>query len=1003
MKKTGVKKIGWAKSNNGVKGKDYDIYTTRGVDLSISVKADFEAKLEITDWESGTTDEDKKKDVTWIVLTGDKKTILSTVTKKYNEKFIFKPKKKFSGYVYHYVIASISKNASKETNLKTGVFICGSIDNEDLKIVNSSWTTKHNATHVKENHIYSFGETIFLKMDTEGLNGREVTLEIYNKNLTGIQLVKSYNKVIVHNGEINLKINIGIDWKNKLSYFPFEKKDFFAKIKITILKFLPKSTGDDFMQAEGSRIYVEDSSLENDKIFKIQDKVVPTVNIPTNKTPTKIGEIGSSTESYAPCKFETITIKEKYKKKGKETVNIVDAFKKGNKLNNTKFNSNIIHTSIFFDFNKKEPDNNGKKILKNLLEFLKKHNHSDLTITGYACQAGEVSYNIELSKQRAAYVEKHFVDGGLKSRNIKTEGRGESVFKDGILVEQVDESAYSNSSEYKNEKNNENSRRVIVSYNYLEHNANTIVYEATAPSISTKKELDIEIIGFDTSPCFKIGGVTHKKELKVVEMYKSVKFNRFKIEATATQEVFVDKTEAPNFKPKIFSNLPKEVKTFDEIKIKIIDNKKVSEKVNKLASIMYLWPKLIPPNEFYFHAHSCRYFPNTKIATIKTLVYSDIVWDFNFSIGAKIDRKTFSPGTSPEVIKKYQEKREKEIKEATDKKAELSTGLKVSLKAKWENGTIDHEFTKDFEKKYKLLYKLFAGIELLAKYVMEKTGGELKIDLKSKGIPMELSLVPPKVSFKANWYLSHSKTNNQILGTNVTVGIHAEPLIGVALKIDLLGALVFTVSGAVSGGTAAPGVTALYSKIQKILKDGLKVGDDSKGGNANIDIYMDLIITGTMQISLDREFNTEDKITNKTVEFIGENKLAIEFKMGIKIKGEAIITIVKVEAFFEASAEASAGVTFGSKITFDDDGLFYKPLLGFDGISAKYIVKVSANASSTKKDIISNQLKKKFEHEFAKGEFKDIVPKFDVIEVIAEKLFNIKPDDVKVPLMRYKK
>jgi outer membrane protein OmpA-like peptidoglycan-associated protein len=992
MKKTGVKHITSLTAQVKDKG---DLHLGNSDHISAaSFLPDTKIEFEVSHWHTGTTELEKKKDVTWRVYTQDRKIVLSQKTIKHNEKFSFLFKKKFCGIYCFYITASTTEVFDIKD---VGWLIRGYLKRDLKQILNISWSTKQKAIFEKEKHVFSFGETIFLKIDTVGLNGHLVKVLIYNKNFTGKKYVRAYEKVEVINGEVNLKITDSTIWKKELMYLPLEhKKDFSIDIVETFYQLGDKntSTNPDVNSFDVKTIKYDykNQTPEYNKYVEIKDNVIENKDgIPTNLTPLIVGKPDKNAERYEPCKFEAITIKEKLKKEDKEIENKVVVFDKGKKPKNVTFPSDEVNTSVFFDIGSKDPDSKGKLILQSALRFLLEHEHSKISLSGYACTIGTVESNLKLSTNRADVVRKYFTDGGLDTNRISSKGWGEAEYRSGTITPKTDDSPYSNDASHRNEKNNENARRVIISYKYFGHNADTIVYEATAPSINTKKDLEIEITGYDTKSCFRQQD-KHKKEIKVIEMHKSVKLNGYKVEASTEQETKTSPYE-PNFKQKIYSNLPKEIKFHKEIKI--LNNVKVFDKEIKPFPMIYIWPKSIPPNEFNFHAHSCRYFTSNKNATLKALVYSDIAWSFEFSIGTSNVRNLYNKNLTVEQIKKLEKQREEEIKAG-----KKDTLLKASLKAKWENGSKDYDFSKEFEKKSAILYKLFAGIELLTKAILKKTGGELKIDLKTKGIPMAVSLVPPSFSLKTNWFLNHSKTNKQLLGTNVKIGVHADPLIGIALTIDLLGGLIILASGAVSGGTAAPGVGILYGKIQDMLKKGIDLGDDKKGVKGNVDIYMDLIITGTMHIGIDKEFNTADVDKNKAIEIYGSNRLKIELKIGFKVKGEAVIVVVKIDAFFEASGQAVTGIGFGSTITFDDDGLFYKPQLGFDGLSIDYVVKYGANASSKTKFPGSDFFKQKKEGTLAKGEFKDIIPKFDVFEVIAG-VFGIK--DTKIPLMRYKK
>ncbi|MBE8725691.1 hypothetical protein [Flavobacterium hungaricum] len=160
---------------------------------------------------------------------------------------------------------------------------------------------------------------------------------------------------------------------------------------------------------------------------------------------------------------------------------------------------------------------------------------------------------------------------------------------------------------------------------------------------------------------------------------------------------------------------------------------------------------------------------------------------------------------------------------------------------------------------------------------------------------------------------------------------------------------------------------------------------------------MDLIITSTIAINTDIAFNTAGKAKDAKVKIENETKLKVELKVGIKIKGEAAIVIIKVKAYFEASASAEASVTYAHTINYDEKGLYYRPKLGFDGMDAEYIVKISASlAMKIAKDKKSIEENREGDYKIAEGKIKEVIPPFDVIKEL-EELFNI---DANIPIIK---
>jgi hypothetical protein len=325
------------------------------------------------------------------------------------------------------------------------------------------------------------------------------------------------------------------------------------------------------------------------------------------------------------------------------------------------------------------------------------------------------------------------------------------------------------------------------------------------------------------------------------------------------------------------------------------------------------------------------------------------------------------------------------------KQKEASIGF--SLVAKWNNDKRNEELKHKYDTKFKKLYGVFNSLGSLADGITSKTKGTVS-SKSMKNVPASFVVKPPNLSFTGDWFLSHPKNNKSIIGTDLTIGFHAKPLIGLEVTIDLLGAIVF-VGGEIFG--LGPGVLKLYNAIQGQLKSGIKVGNEENGLSAKVDIYMDLIITSTIIINTDLNFNTAGKAKDSKLHIEAGAKLKVELKVGVKVKGEAAVVIIKVKAYFEASASADASVTFAHTINYDEKGLYYRPKLGFDGMNAKYVVRISIGlAMKIAKDKKAVEETTEDDYTIAEGTLKNIIPPFDVIEEL-EQLFDI---NANIPLIK---
>ena len=882
----------------------------------MTVIGDKSLRFFVTGWLTGTTTEDTKKPLTWMVQRGNREKIVEQNSLPTNEKFPYTIPKKLCGNFYFYIEASLT--GKRIYDYKSGIYINGKCP---PFIISSKWTTQKGSNKsIKNNKKIDFiyyGHVVYLNLSTEGLNGNTLIIEIWNRQ-RGIsnKLIQVFTDIPVIDGEVNLEVNSTYYWMAKVNNIN-DIEEFYIQVKDQKTnQYIKDKLGDDL-----HAIYLN-----------IKNKVASTnVSRPTAQTPTKVYTPDVSSIRYEPCKFEQIKITESETKDGKANNTTVVVFDNGKGLKNSKNNvEEKIQRTIFFKFDSTIIDKDGEAILNNILKFLLEHKGSTMILNGYACVIGKTNYNKGLSQKRADIVKKFFSDGGLEMDRIKSTGKGE--------VDPTDDKMGRDNIKYRNEKDYENNRRVDISFTFNAHNAQTVIYEVIAPSVSTKKNIIIDIIGHEAKSCFR-GNNKHKKESSIVDVGQI-------IDKGDTKKIF----NTPSYNYPIYSDL---------------------SRFNSFP-IQYIWPAATNPNQFHLHVHSCRYFSVEKTTTVLIRAYPDVKWTLKLFVNLTNDLSVNWNKIDPAKLKSFQKKAKNLALEHYNKEKDVSFG--ASLKATWENEKKENELKAQYDTQIKKLYTLFSSIGSIADGITSKTKG-----CSPTGIPMTFVVKPPNLSFNGNWFLEHPKDNKQILGTKIKLNLEAKPLIGLEITIDLLGTAVFVGSSLVGAG---PGVTQLYNKIQGQLKEGIKVGEenDKISAKANIDIYMDLVITQTMNIDAGFEFNTAGKAKDSITKVEANSKLKVELKVGVKISGEITIAIVTAKAYFEASASANASITFGHSIKYSDDdgGLFYRPILGFDGLNAKYVIEISAGLAvkvAKNKNVTDNG-----KYTIAKGDYPNVIPPFDVIK-----------------------
>ena len=933
----GVKKIEW----NSTKKDGAGVYPKLSTpNRLLTIEPDKHAWFSVKEWYPDTTKAEKEKNITWIRQDGKEKFIIKQMVVPANNLYGFRLEKKLCGPYTYYIEASLS--GKRDLKNETGLYVRGYCT---PKIIDSKWCTSNDGKD-ERSRLFSYGEKLYLGVNTEGLNGNILTVEIYRlregSRLTGRKedkRIRTIANVEVIDGEINLEINNTSLWKADIIDIEDTEK-FYIKIK----------------DAFGN--YIKDDKNDNihARFLRIKNESVPqTPKKPTNNTPVKVGESEVNKKRDELCKFSAINITETQKKDGKDERTKVEIYKEGQALNGNKTPQELIHRTIFFDFDQHTLTEKSKEALDNVLNFLLDNQYSIISIDGYACIIGKSQYNKELSLKRSEAVKKHFVDGGLDARRIRCIGKGEIQLNDGKIVGQEnDEKRDGDNIAHKDEKNYIEARRVDISFLFIGHDAKTIVYETIAPS--QDKEILVEVGDYQTKAC--IAQEKHKVLIKATSAEYKGRNGLSK--------------EGNSMKVPIHSALA----------------------WWNVAPLQYIWPASTTPTKYFLDIHSCRYFSNDKNSTVLVKAYPDIKWKLDFFLNLTNDLSVKWMNMDPYEHKELQKRAGKMGAEKRWKQKDASLGF--SLKAKWNDDKQEKELKYEYEAKFKKIYDLFSSIGALSDGITNKTKGTMR-SVSPKGIPVSFAVKPPNLSLAGDWFLAHPKNDDKIIGTDLAIALNANPLIGLEITVDLLGALVFGVAGVISGGTAADGVTRLYNIIQGKLKKGIEVGNEENGLKANIDIYMDLIISSTISIGSEFKFNTAGKLNDSKFKVESESKLKVELKVGIKIKGEAVVAIIKVEAYFEASAAGNASVTFGHGVNYDDKGLYYRPKLGFDGLHAEYVIQISASlAVKIAKDKNKVEESRGGKYTIAEGNYKNIIPPFDVIEEL-EKLFKMSAN---IPLIK---
>ena len=238
--------------------------------MVITIQPDQFMFFAISEWYSGTTEQEKNKSITWLWQEYNRKTIVRQKILLPSQTYGVKLAKKDCGPYLYYLEASLSGKASAGTE---GLYFRGHCI---PKITASKWCATADGEDQRENY-FKYGHRLYLGLETEGLNGEtNLTVEIYKKiagggGLADDKLIQTFTSVDVINGEVNLKIGSTANW------FIHAKKDieeFYVKVKSPAGQYV--TDGKDAIHARFLKIKKE--------------QVTKSVEPPTNQTPVKVGE-----------------------------------------------------------------------------------------------------------------------------------------------------------------------------------------------------------------------------------------------------------------------------------------------------------------------------------------------------------------------------------------------------------------------------------------------------------------------------------------------------------------------------------------------------------------------------------------------------------------------------------------------------------------------------------------------------------------------------------------
>ncbi len=783
-----------------------------------------------------------------------------------------------------------------------------------MKIKTTKWSAEKEGADIRQSPV-KYGDNVWLNIETEGLNGTTLEVDVFNK-ATGSDIpVHTYHNVKCRGGVVNYNIKNTYLWRKKTGIWTSSKEEFYIKIRL-----------------KGNKEYLKDDKGQTPhaRYLRIEDKISKrTVEESSNALPLKTGKEEVNLERYEPCRFSSLTIIDEGKK--------IVLFDEGKlKLKGEVKKEFPVSEKIYFDYDKAIITSEAKKVLNPLATFLKDNAFVPVELGAHCDVRGTDAYNDALSLKRATASVNY-----LKSKGVTNKINAKGYGKRKLLIK-------GSENELTEEQHKQN-RRVTIKFKIFGGDSQSIVYETIAPDDDTKKEITLKIGDYNTDKCFqeKIVERKHETDFRIIEMTQNGK----------------------KYSPVMDGK--------SDVKYKVYS--KLSGEWYSTMPLKYIFPHKIIPNQFLYHPHSCRYYSDNTKASVIVKVYPDIKWEFSVflnlsnDLSVKWQNMPYGKSVKPENLgfggeKNLHARAGKMGAEKRWKYTDIDFG--AVLQAKWNKTGKDsyarnEKLTAKFDAKIKALYKIFGQLKEASKYITNATKATIvKTKIGSK-LPVTIEMRPPNFAIGAEWQLARGVKNNKPikeLGTDIKLFFKAEPLIGLELTLDLLGLAI---------GLTGPAAPVLHA-VRNWMGEGENISLD-----IYINLVLSGMIK-IPDLSLAYNTASDNTDPNRKVNLEADATIELKLEAGLFIKAKVVIVIAEFYASGKAHIEGKGSITFGHKITYKSDKLVYRPKLLFDGIHAKILIKAEVGITIKKGWFSGNHSKElaDFHDKFDTPQF-DIIKKIE--------------------------
>lgn len=462
----GIKKIEWM--GNG------KIVSNRSVSNEKAIiQADQFVYFKITEWYDGTTIEEKNRNILWHLQTHTPRQSVLKLVKKADETYAVRLPKKLCGLFVYYLEASLPDlKYSRSAGLVIGGYC-------EPRIISSAWATETKGKDVRMSHKFWYGHPIYLRLDTEGLNGyNNLIIEVYRRIQEGQkvkddQLIKVYTKTPVVNGEINIILTDTISWQIKNKQ---DEEEFYIKVKDPSTNEYIKDYNNDVYHARFLRI--------KNRTELIIAKNEPGVSKAKVKGKTKTYDRNAGT-----CKFVKIGVTYN------EDYDVI--FDEGKFIRQTNPNDNFnTLEKIHYDYDRWEIRSDAKPILDKVAKYLIEPPLLPVELGAHTDVRGTGEYNLRLSAKRADSVVNYLKSKGVPETIISAKGYGKTkpIHKGDHISEEL----------------HQENRRTTLRFRLFENDAKPLVHEVVVPSYKMPATLRFNIEGLIRKGCHKTNNHLNK-------------------------------------------------------------------------------------------------------------------------------------------------------------------------------------------------------------------------------------------------------------------------------------------------------------------------------------------------------------------------------------------------------------------------------------------------------------------------------------------------------------